>query len=293
MSAAGGPGKAPEGIVRSCACRGTNGLTHMSCLVSMALNADKNRDLTLWEKCINCKQAYRGHVKLALGWAIVKHNASGAEGDWRQIASLGFLGNGLWEVGRAEEAIPIFQAQLATIHRYHPINGQHVALDALTSMANCYSSAKRYEDALRLERQVHAEWVKRIGPAEKSAITIGCNLGDTLMKVKRFADAKEWLREQLRLARSALGMDDTVSLLVATNLCRACYDDTSDGGCPDDVAEADALLADTIERRRRVFGRAHPETRVVEGIGAARKAFLERAASKDCPVEDGVTKENT
>jgi hypothetical protein len=76
--------KTKEGLVRMCACRGTAGFAHVSCLAEQAKilvaegeenNLDfaaKNQRWDRWHKCSLCEQDYHGVVRCALGWACWK-----------------------------------------------------------------------------------------------------------------------------------------------------------------------------------------------------------------------------
>jgi len=73
-----------EGLVRMCACRGTAGFAHVSCLAEQAkilIEDAEERDLgakafserwARWGYCSLCEQEYHGDVKYALGWACWK-----------------------------------------------------------------------------------------------------------------------------------------------------------------------------------------------------------------------------
>jgi hypothetical protein len=73
--------KTKEGLVRGCACRGTAGFAHVSCLAEQAKilvaeaeanNLDDgpfNERWHRWHTCSLCEQDYHGVVKCALGWA--------------------------------------------------------------------------------------------------------------------------------------------------------------------------------------------------------------------------------
>jgi hypothetical protein len=73
--------KTKEGLVRGCACRGTAGFAHVSCLAEQAkilfaefeennLGAKAlNERWHRWYTCGLCKQDYHGVVRCALGWA--------------------------------------------------------------------------------------------------------------------------------------------------------------------------------------------------------------------------------
>ena len=74
--------KTKEGLVRGCACRGTAGFAHVSCLAEQAKilvaealenNLDKMNERWLrWCVCSLCEQKYHGVVQCALGWACWK-----------------------------------------------------------------------------------------------------------------------------------------------------------------------------------------------------------------------------
>jgi len=95
--------KTKEGLVRGCACRGTAGFAHVSCLAeeakislaeaeesldSKARNARSER----WYACSLCEQSYHGVVKCALGWACWKTYVGRPEGDWNRCKATNCLG---------------------------------------------------------------------------------------------------------------------------------------------------------------------------------------------------------
>ena len=76
--------KTKEGLVRGCACRGTAGFAHVSCLAEQAkILVDEGMENHLdekvlqerwarWMVCSQCEQQYHGVVACALGWACWK-----------------------------------------------------------------------------------------------------------------------------------------------------------------------------------------------------------------------------
>ena len=76
--------KTKEGLVRGCACRGTAGLAHVSCLAEQAKILMEeveennlgykafNERWQRWSTCGLCEQQYHGVVMCALGWACWK-----------------------------------------------------------------------------------------------------------------------------------------------------------------------------------------------------------------------------
>jgi len=107
--------KTKEGLVRGCACRGTAGVAHVSCLAEQAkiLVAEaENNNLGMeklfvrWYSCSLCEQSYHGVVKCALGWACWKTYVARPEEDELRRNAMQYLGNGFNEVGKHEERRP-------------------------------------------------------------------------------------------------------------------------------------------------------------------------------------------
>ena len=77
-------GAEDEGLVRGCACRGTAGFAHVSCLAEQAKilvkeavenNLDHKAKQMRWDRwstCSLCEQDYHSVVACALGWACWK-----------------------------------------------------------------------------------------------------------------------------------------------------------------------------------------------------------------------------
>ena len=99
--------KTKEGLVRMCACRGTAGFAHVSCLAEEAkvLVAEVeennlsgkvgNERWARWYACSLCEQRYHGVVKCALGWACWKTYLGRPEGNSSRRSAMTQLGNGL------------------------------------------------------------------------------------------------------------------------------------------------------------------------------------------------------
>ena len=84
---------ANEGLVTGyCACRGTAGFVHISCLVEQAKLAVAD-DMSPWEKwsrwntCRLCHQPIRGKVKCAIGWACWRPTRTGPTWTGRAVRS--------------------------------------------------------------------------------------------------------------------------------------------------------------------------------------------------------------
>ena len=93
------------GLVRGCACRGTSGFAHVSCLAEQAkILMDEVEENNLydklderwarWNTCSLCEQEYHGVVRCALGWGCWKTIVGRPEADWAYRGAMTKLGNG-------------------------------------------------------------------------------------------------------------------------------------------------------------------------------------------------------
>ena len=115
--------------MRMCACRGTAGFAHVSCLAEQAKilfaeaeenNLDDKVKIARWARwytCSLCEQDYHGVVACALGWACWKTNSGRPETNWCRGAAMTQLGTGLHEAKLHEDALPVYEANLSMKRR--------------------------------------------------------------------------------------------------------------------------------------------------------------------------------
>ena len=207
------------------------GLAHLSCLVWQAETSVKEAEewntgegMRKWERCFDCGQFFHGAVRLALGWACWKMYLGRPDSDGYRCQSIGILGNGLLMSGRPEEALPVLEANLATIRRYWP--DEESILNAQSSLANCFSDLGRYGEALVLDREAHARRVALLGVSDEYTIRGSLCLSITLLKLKLWGEVKSFVRDQmLPAARRSLGDDHDLTLGLIQNLAAALQDD--------------------------------------------------------------------
>ena len=108
--------KTKEGLVRGCACRGTAGFAHVSCLaeqakILVAEAEENNLDYKVlnerwhrWHRCSLCEQEYHGVVACALGWACWKTYVGRPETDHRNSDAV--RNEAAWERFRSAETSP-------------------------------------------------------------------------------------------------------------------------------------------------------------------------------------------
>ncbi|CAH0375663.1 unnamed protein product [Pelagomonas calceolata] len=200
--------KTKEGLVRMCACRGTAGFAHVSCLAEQAKilvddAEERNLDYEIrdsrwarWTACGLCEQEYHGVVLCALGWACWKTYVSRPEdSNTIRTCAIGVLAHGLGDAGRHEERLQIQQTQFSTQMRLG-LSEQEL-LATRCNIAVCLEELGRDEEALALRRECYAT-SKRLNVANPGDLYRRVlNLSKSLLDTHRHTEARSFLREQL------------------------------------------------------------------------------------------------
>ena len=188
--------KTKEGLVRMCACRGTAGFAHVSCLAEQAkiLVAEgeennlgekaMNERVARWSTCSLCKQEYHGVVRGALGWACWKTYLGRPETEQVRISATRLLGNVLFDAGDHEDALLARQAELSLMKRVGAPGDTMLAVQ--TRVGYSYNALGRHEEALPLQRDVYAGRVKLHGENHQETIWSAGYLANSLYRTRRF-----------------------------------------------------------------------------------------------------------
>jgi tetratricopeptide (TPR) repeat protein len=277
--------KTKEGLVRGCACRGTSGFAHVSCLAEQAKilfaeALENNLDVKVkharwdrWHTCGLCEQSYHGVVACALGWACWKTYAGRPEADMTRRSAISQLGNGLSEAKYHEDALAVKEAELSVERRLGV--AEEIMLDTQSNLALTYQALNRHEEAMRLRRDVYSGRLRINGEEHENTLISALNYSATLGDLQRFEEAKSLLRKVVPVARRVLGVSNENTLRLRWLCGRVLYGD--DGATLDDLREAVATLEDTDRVARRVFGGAHPTVSGIEDdLQEARAALHAR-----------------
>jgi len=179
--------KTKEGLVRMCACRGTAGFAHVSCLAEQAKilfaealenNLDthaKDARWKRWHTCSLCEQSYHGVVKCALGWACWKTYVGRPEADLNRGFAMTVLGLGLHDAERSSEALMVFRAELAMLlkPRTPNIYGLLVCRD---NIAVCCCRLGQDDEALALRRENYSGYKEQYGISHELTLNAAMNL---------------------------------------------------------------------------------------------------------------------
>ena len=278
-----------EGLVRGCACRGTAGFAHASCLAEQAkilvVEAEENNlddkideRFARWHACGLCEQDYHGVVRCALGWACWKTYVGRPEADARRQMAMVYLGNSLYAAAEDKEALSVQEAQLAMLRRICAPEGDRLVVQS--NLANSYGHLGRFDEALRLRQDGYLGCLKLFGEENFQTLAAAFNLSTSLLTQRRFEEAKSLLRKSLPVARRVLGDRDVGTLNMRRTYARALC--LATGATPDDLREAVTTLEDTERTARRVLGGAHPLleyfAKSLQTARALRSEVLSRAA---------------
>ena len=130
-------------------------------------------------------------LQCALGWAAWKTYLARPRGPasrWRQWPRLGI---GLRAGGRFQEATDVLETALSLIHREIP-SDDSTRLVVLNTLASLYTQLGRPEESPRpFRRQCYKESKSIEGPCTENTLINASNLGMTLHKQAKFAEARE------------------------------------------------------------------------------------------------------
>jgi hypothetical protein len=214
--------KTKEGLVRMCACRGTAGFAHVSCLAEQAKilvaegeenNLYGERGFARWARwysCSLCEQEHHGAVLCALGWACWKTYLGRPEGDNARGAAMSFLANGLSEVGHHEEALSVQKAEVSLMGRLG--DSESNILAAQGNLSNTYANLGRHEEALLLKQNVYSGVSKLYGEEHRETLRAATNYAAELIPAKRFEEVKALLRKILPVARRVTGESSEITV---------------------------------------------------------------------------------
>ena len=272
--------------MRMCACRGTAGFAHVSCLAEQAKilfaeaeenNLDDkvmNERWARWHTCSLCEQDYHGVVLCALSWACWKTYVGRAERDQARGMAMTELGAGLDSADHDADALSVKEARFSMLRRLGA--PEENVLVAQSNLASTYRSLGRLEDCLRMQGNVYSGTLKLYGEEHGDTLVDANNYAITLSELERYAEAKSLYRKTISVARRVLGESHDLTLKMMMNYGGALYLDP--GATLEDLRKAVTTLEEIDRTARRVLGGAHPTVKGIEvNLRDARAALRARA----------------
>ncbi len=189
------------------------------------------------------------------------------ETDLFRSGAMTILGSGLHEAGQHEDALSVQEAEFAMERRRGAAEDYMLGLQ--NNIAKSYDQLGRREEALRMHREIYAARLRLTGPRDGLTLFAAGNLARQLLTSNLWAEAKQFLREQIPIALEALGPDHVETLKM-----RGRYATVLVRGSEKDYAGAVTILDDVVRRCRRVCGDSHPLTERAQGALAAARRLL-------------------
>ena len=281
--------KTKEGLVRMCACRGTAGFVHVSCLAEQAKilmdEAEENRlseevfneRWVRWHSCSLCEQRHHGVVECALGWACWKTYVGRPERDRLRVMAMSVLGNGLLTAGHHEDALAVKEVELSMQQRI--CVDVEDRLVAQANLAGTYLQVGRKEQASRMLRDVYSGTLRLHGEEHRETLRAAVCYASSSISLQRFEEAKLLMRKAIPVARRVVDESDILMLTMRLNYAMALCNEPS--ATLDGLREAVATLEELERTGRRVLGGSHPTTKGIEGeLRNARTALRAREGTK-------------
>jgi hypothetical protein len=282
--------KTKEGLVRGCACRGTAGFAHVSCLAEQAkILYDEGEENNLgpkvlterlkrWSTCSLCEQKYHGVVACALGWACWKMYVGRQETDEARRNAMGMLANGLSAASYNECALEVYEANLATLGRLGLLASQHAAITK-TNMCTVYSKLGRDEEALALEQTIYSDTLASRGNIHDArTLILALNLSASMLnvaasklEVNRYREAQSFMSDIIPISRRVLGPEGDTTLKLRGLHAKALFEAA---GSRADVCQAVTELEEIGRTARRRYGVSHPQTGLIQRTLDRAKAKL-------------------
>jgi hypothetical protein len=250
-------GGEPGSLVRGCACRGSAGFAHQSCLVTAA-QANKNS----WDTCPTCKQTWTGQVQLGLGWAHVELTASLPEDNYERLRAAMQLMVALRSSGELAEALQLGLATLETMRRVTPGDESGplpaLMLQVMGMLATVFNMMGEHTAALPLQMERLATSRRLLGDDYEGTLVAISELGGTHLSMGDCTAALPLLEEALERGRRTHGNDRAETMGFMNNLATAYARMTMI-----DRAYAERalrLFTEAFEAKRRVLGSRNPDT---------------------------------
>jgi len=183
------------------------------------------------------------------------------------------LGGGLSEARHHEDALSVYEAELAMERRLGA--SEYNILVMQGNLAMTYARLGRVEQALQIERDIYRGRLKLNGEEHEDTLTAANNYANSLVYLRRFEEAKALLRKMIPVARRVLGERNQTTLMTRWNYAVALCKD--DGATLDDLREGVTMLEDADRVARRVLGGLNPVAAGIQKNLQAVRAALAAA----------------
>ena len=279
----------PEGAIAAptgCACRGSAGRAHVSCLEDLARHkGDANAQHAAWHGCPTCRQDYTGPLAVGLARARYAPLRGRPEGDGERLDALANLVAALANDGARSPQLqhralpghgaarPLQEELLAAMRRTGPSSGmrwrgghEQATLTCMVNTACLRSDMGEHAAALPLLEEALPACRRTFGEEDDTTLRCMTVLATVLGKLGQRATARSMHEEVVEALRRAGARADVMNTTAAITNLGQCVIGTGD------VSAALALWEEAVALARRVLGQAHPTTQdATAGLAQSRE----------------------
>ena len=249
-------GDVTDPLLRGCACRGSFGWTHATCLVRSAEAAREpmlpQPHFAAWLFCATCKQGFTGLVQLRLAIALWAKHARAVETDEERLQAVDMYSDAIGDAGEHAEAARLQRGALDV--RTRVLGPEHlVTLNSATNLAASLCQLGECAEAAVLLRTTLAVRAHTLGADDEDTLLAESHLVSVLLHLGEWAEAEALGREVLEKKRRILGRDHHETLGTAGNLAGSLAEQGK-------YAEAAEIERDVLVLRTRLLGAEHKST---------------------------------
>ena len=203
-------GDAKDPLARGCACRGSFGWTHVTCLVKPAETARAPPPgepyFTAWVSCSTCKQEFTGLVKLRLAIALWAKYARAVEPNQLRVLAACSYAAALGAAGEHAEAVRLRRGILDD--RTRVADPEHRGtLDCASKLARSLLLHGECAEAAVLLRMTLAVETRTAGPDDEGTLFTEGLLVKVLLSLGKYAETEALCRGALEKMRRVFGRD--------------------------------------------------------------------------------------
>ena len=239
----------PCSFSTGCACRGTMGFVHPTCLIEQVALTANSAD---WMTCQLCGHEFTGlmRTELATEWYTTTRELP--KEDKMRIQAGANLAVALFAEGDNNKALALFQEALEMEQKVYDEMSGHT-LTTCMNIANVYYEMHESEKAEIMYRTVRAAQTLLLGSENPHTITTGLNLASALHQGKKYHAAEKLFTELIEVQTKTLGPNHPDVLQATMNLANTlCAQGKLD--------DAIALFQNTLKLQKRVVGTEHRDT---------------------------------
>ena len=270
----------PPPIQSGCACRGSSGLAHPSCLIQKATmplaNKGEDTDQSAWYACQTCHGHFTGKMRCALADAWCMHTKDLPDSSTIRLQALQHLSDCFCAEGKYPEAESLNRTVHDACRRTMGDNHPNTLLSA-EHLAAKLAFLGKHQESEQLYREVHRTREEALGWNHADTLKSADHLGSLLATRHQYPEAEQYFRKAVEGRMQLFGSEHPLTLSCQQHLVKVLT-------LQNNLGEAQPLANTTYNIQKRVLGPDHPDTLV----GASNIATILLYSNQYVAAEDAL-----